>query len=64
MREAELWRRMDRHLGESYAPSWAEMMQLEDLGGRTVAQALAAGVPARDVWRAVWEALELPFRDR
>jgi hypothetical protein len=29
-----------------------------------VAQALEAGVPCKTIWRAVWEALELPARER
>ena len=35
-------------------------------GGRSVLadEALAAGVPPKEVWRAVWAALELPARDR
>ncbi|WP_040160962.1 DUF3046 domain-containing protein [Nigerium massiliense] len=64
MREVELWRRLTAHLGDGYARSWAEMTQLEALGSRTVLEALEAGVPAKDVWRAAWEALELPARER
>jgi hypothetical protein len=40
------------------------MYVLADLGGRTVEEALAAGVPPKQVWRAVWAALELPARER
>jgi hypothetical protein len=37
---------------------------LRDLGGRTVNEALAAGVEPKTVWRAVHTALELPARER
>ncbi|HZA32026.1 MAG TPA: DUF3046 domain-containing protein, partial [Propionibacteriaceae bacterium] len=31
---------------------------------RTVVQALREGESSKTIWRAVWEALELPDRDR
>lgn len=64
MREAELWARLERHLGAGYAPVWAERLVMADLGGRTVTEALAAGVPCKQIWRAAWAALELPAVDR
>lgn len=60
MREVELWARLNRHLGEGYAPTWARMYVLADLEGRTVREALDAGVPCKQIWRAVWAALDLP----
>ena len=64
MREAELWARLERHLGSGYALVWAERLVMADLGGRTVTEALAAGVPCKQIWRAAWSALELPAVDR
>ncbi|MGB3954579.1 MAG: DUF3046 domain-containing protein [Brooklawnia sp.] len=64
MREAELWQRMRTHLGAGYAAVWAEQMVLAELGGRTVVEALAAGVDCKTIWRAVWSRLELPATDR
>ena len=64
MRHTEFWARMDDALGPAYARSWAEQQVLAELGGRTVAEALAAGEPPKVVWRAVWARLELPARDR
>lgn len=64
MKETELWARMRHHLGEGYYRVWAAEQHLDGLGGRTVSQALADGSPAKEVWRAVWSALELPDRDR
>lgn len=64
MRHTELWARLDDALGPAYARSWAGMFVIGDLGGRTVDQALAAGVPPKEVWAAVWRVLELPASKR
>ena len=64
MKHTEFWIRMDDALGASYARSWASMFVLTDLGGRTVDEALAAGVPPKEVWAAVWRVLELPPNKR
>ena len=64
MRHTEFWARMEHALGPSYARSWASMFVLGDLGGRTVDEALAAGVSPKEVWRAVWAALDLPAKER
>lgn len=64
MRHTEFWERLEQAQGPAYARSWAEMYVIRDLGGRTVQQALDAGVPPKEVWRAVWAALELPAKDR
>ena len=64
MRHTEFWARMEQALGPAYARSWASMFVLGDLGGRTVDEALAAGVSPKEVWRAVWAALDLPAKER
>jgi len=64
VKHTEFWARLEEALGPAYARSWASMYVLSDLGGRTVDEALAAGVPPKEVWRAVWAALQLPARDR
>jgi hypothetical protein len=64
MKETELWQRLQSHLGPGYYRVWAAEFSLADLEHRTVAQALADGVPSKIIWRAVWEALELPPRER
>lgn len=64
MRYTDFWERMERHLGASYAYSYARDHVLSELGGRTVEQALAEGEDATAVWRAVVAALELPARYR
>ena len=60
MRHTEFWARMYDALGPAYARSWASMFVIGELGGRTVDDALAAGVPPKQVWAAVWRVLELP----
>lgn len=55
---------MRLHLGEGYAESWAHDTVIAELDSRTVEQALAQGDQAKDVWRAVVVALELPQSER
>lgn len=64
MRETELRARLARHLGGAYETVWSGQYVLADLGGRTVDEAIAAGVPCKTVWRAVWAALELAPSER
>lgn len=60
VREVELWERMNEVLPGGYAATWADSVVLEELGSRTVREALAAGLPCKRIWRAVWKQLELP----
>lgn len=64
MRLTEFWERMDQTLGAAYARSWARDVHLADLEGCTVDEAIAAGVPTQQIWRAVHAALGLPARER
>ena len=64
MKETELWARLQHHLGAGYYRVWAAEHNLADLGGRTVDQAIDAGLPSKAIWRAVWSALDLPTRER
>jgi hypothetical protein len=64
MRHTEFWARMDRALGAGYARVWADTHVIGALDGRTVREALAAGVEPKQVWRAVWQVLELPPSER
>lgn len=64
MRETEFWSRMETALGAGYHRVWASQFVIGELGQRTAQEALDAGVPTKEVWRAVWGALELPARDR
>jgi hypothetical protein len=64
VRLTDFWERLETVLGPAYARSWAHDHVLSSLGGRTVDEAIAAGIDTVDVWRAVHTALELPARDR
>jgi len=64
MRHTEFWERLEAALGPAYARSWATLFVMAELGGRTAQQALDAGESPKEVWRAVWAALELPAKDR
>ncbi len=64
MRHTELWARLEKALGATYARTWAREHVVAGLDQRTVQQALDAGEDAKAVWRAVWKELELPPRDR
>lgn len=64
MKHTEFWARMEQALGAGYYEVWADQFVLASLGSRTARQALDAGVPPKEVWRAVHEALGLPDRER
>lgn len=64
MRHTEFWARMEEALGDDYAHSWASMFVMAELDSRTAEEALAAGIPPKQVWAAVWRALELPEKLR
>jgi Protein of unknown function (DUF3046) len=56
----EFWRRMDAQFGEAYAASFARDHVMAELDHRTVEEALQQGESAKDVWRAVCVAMDLP----
>jgi DUF3046 family protein len=64
MRLTDFWERMRSQFGATYADSLARDHVLSQLGGRTVSQALEAGEPAQQVWRAVCEAFDIPAKNR
>ena len=64
MRLTVFWERMRAQFGETYAESVAKDQVLADLGDRTVNQALADGVDAKTVWRAVCDSFDVPQRLR
>ncbi|MBE3001423.1 DUF3046 domain-containing protein [Nocardiopsis sp. HNM0947] len=64
MRLTLFWNNMHTQFGEAYAESLAKDYVIEQLGSRTVEQALADGVSAKEVWRAVCDAFDLPASAR
>ncbi|MDP9395493.1 MAG: DUF3046 domain-containing protein [Actinomycetota bacterium] len=63
MRLTEFWRRMDEHFG-AQSRAFARDRVLNELGSRTVEEALAQGDAAKDVWRAVCVEADIPPRKR
>ena len=64
MRLTEFWSRMDAKFGRVYAQSYAQDQVIAQLEGRTVREALDAGVEAKAVWRAVCDATAAPASER
>ncbi|WP_328493597.1 DUF3046 domain-containing protein [Streptomyces sp. NBC_00414] len=64
MRLTVFWERMSEHFGTEYADTFARDHVMSELGGRTVQQALDAGWEAKDVWRAVCTAVNVPHESR
>jgi hypothetical protein len=60
VRLSDFWDRMREQFGAGYAESVARDHVLGTLGGRTVEQALVAGVETKVVWRAVCEEFDVP----
>jgi Protein of unknown function (DUF3046) len=59
VRLTEFWRRMKERFGDSYATSLAADYRLPAIGA-TVDEALAAGVEAKVIWRAVCAEFDMP----
>jgi hypothetical protein len=58
------WDRMNQQFGEAYAESVAKDYVVAELQGRTIEQALADGVSAKDVWQAVCATFDVPQKLR
>jgi hypothetical protein len=64
MRLTVFWQRMADHFGAGYAETFARDHVMTELGGRTVRGALDAGWEAKDVWRVVCTAMNVPYEKR
>jgi hypothetical protein len=53
MRISDLRERLTLSFGESWAPSFSADIAISELGSLTVNQALAAGLEADEIWKAV-----------
>lgn len=60
VRLTDFWERMDALFGPDYARSWARDFSLSALEGRTVEQAIAAGIETREIWEAVCGVVDVP----
>jgi len=59
MRITEFWRLMEARFGAAYARSLATDYRVPGLGS-TIDEAFAAGVDAKEIWRAVCVEFEVP----
>ena len=66
MRATDFWERMRAVFGPAYAESFARDHVLQDLGSRTIIEAMNAGYDVKDIWRAVVMSgsVEVPSRLR
>lgn len=60
MRESDFWVLVESVFGSGYARTLAGDHVLTGLDDRTAVEALEAGVPARDVWHALCDAMQVP----
>jgi len=64
MRTTHFYQLMAEEFGEARADMIARSHVFADLGGVTVEQALAAGLPPQKIWLAVCEAFDVPPQRR
>ncbi|MFC5792090.1 DUF3046 domain-containing protein [Agromyces tardus] len=60
MKRSEFQFAVDAEFGQGYGSVVVNDLVLGELGGRTARDALAAGVPPRDVWLALCAATDVP----
>lgn len=60
VRLTDFWSRMRQQFGEAYVDAFSRSYVFSDLGGRTVHEALAAGIDTRQVWQAVCASFDVP----
>lgn len=60
MKLSEFQTAVDDEFGSAYGSVVVNDLVLAGVGDRTAREALAAGVPARDVWLALCEATDVP----
>lgn len=64
VRASEFRRAVATEFGEQYGRALLRDLVIDELGYRTADQALEAGVPEREVWLALCEAMEVPVARR
>jgi hypothetical protein len=64
VRLTAFWNLMRSQFGEAYAQSVAKDFVFASLGDRTVERALADGIDAKLVWRAVCDTFNVPENKR
>ncbi|MBH0117928.1 DUF3046 domain-containing protein [Salinibacterium sp. NG253] len=64
MRLSEFWTAVSDEFGEPYGRVLVNDQVLGPVGGVTAAQALSRGVPAKQVWAALCDAMDVPMDRR
>ena len=64
MRLSEFWLAMADEFGEAYGRVLAHDVVLAAVGGLTAEQAIAAGVPPRQIWLALCDLQDVPLNRR
>ena len=64
MRLSEFWLAMADEFGEAYGRVIAHDLVLAAVGGLTAEQAIAAGVPPRQIWLALCDVQDVPMSRR
>ena len=64
MRVSEFWTAVADEFGEAYGVVLANDQVLGSFGSLTATQALSRGVPARQVWTALCDAMDVPLERR
>ncbi len=64
MRNREFWQLVDEVFGPRYGRTLAADQVIGDLGDRTAAEAIEAGVEPRTVWHALCDAMDVPDEQR
>lgn len=64
MRKSEFTLAMSDEFGEAYGRVITRDLVLESLGSRTAEQAIAAGLPMREIWLAICDAQDVPENRR
>jgi Protein of unknown function (DUF3046) len=64
VRLSEFWLAVSDEFGAEYGRVLTHDLVLGAVGGLTAQQAIAAGIPARDIWLALCEATDVPAERR
>jgi hypothetical protein len=59
MRVSEFWLAVEQEFGADYGRALVRDVVLGELGDRTAEQAIAFGVPTKDIWLALCRAMDV-----
>jgi Protein of unknown function (DUF3046). len=64
VRLSEFWRAVADEFGEVYGRALVRDLALGELGDLSAENAIAAGIPVRDIWLALCAAMDVPSERR